>query len=446
MMGFVNFLSRLFGMQSAQSPAPDPAHQRAAANQGSAPARTAVAEAILNREEVFDSNNRLCGFRFGLSPFSGLPEAAEPDYLEALGAAGIPGPASERLAFIAISEAAVARGAHARLAAPNTVFVLDLRSAALPESEWWDRLQTIRDCGSRSALAGVDASTAKRSLLNTADIAIIDLAAAPALESQIKAWRAISPALRFALAGVNSWALRRQAAALGVDYCLGAFITAQDEEAKQGQLRQNQNVLIALINRLQKNAELSELGAIARQDPSIALRLIGLANSPVSGLSTPVASLEQAILFLGREQLHRLLTISMFRTGEARGKDEALLEMALGRAHFLENMAITTLSRQSRDELFLLGLLSFFDALLSLPMNSILERMPLPKRITDALLWRKGIYGRHLSLAEALHAQDNPRVIALAAALKIPLATVAAAHHAAMTWAAEALKDRQETA
>ncbi len=446
-MGLENFFSRLFGLQSADQPTAGRTQSHAAEKQSGIATRTAAApEIILYHEEVFDSSNRLCGFRFSATPFTNHPDSAEPVCLEALAAAGISDFARQRVAFIPISAAAVALGAHSQLAAPKTVFVLDLHSASLPESEWRARLQAIRDSGSRSALAGVDSSPATHSLLNAADIALIDLVSVPVLESLIGELRVRSPGLVFAVEGINSWSERRRCGALRIDYCLGAFVTSRDDEAKQGQLRQNQIVLIELINRLRKNAELSELGTVAKQDPSIALHLVSLANSPASGLSTPVASLEQAILFLGRDQLHRLLTTSMFRAGKAHEKDEALLEMALGRARLMEDSAASTLSRQSRDELFLLGLLSFFDALLTLPMHSILERMPLPKRMTDALLQHKGPYGRHLSLAAALHSRDTSQVIALAAALKIPVTAVAAAHHAAMIWAGEALKDRHDTA
>ena len=78
---------------------------------------------------------------------------------------------------------------------------------------------------------------------------------------------------------------------------------------------------------------------------------------------------KQAILVLGRQRLYRWLTVAMFRVGKTRDRDEALLEVALTRARFLETVADSSLGKKDCDELFLVGLLSLFDVLLAIPVH-----------------------------------------------------------------------------
>ncbi len=431
-MKLARIFRSLFGLQTIALSADGQANIRVADNLIKTAA--GLPECILHNESVFDADNQLCGHRFSATPVAGQTDiaVAQAGFLVAFGIAEF---AKQRLAFIPVSAAEVSQGVHTRLATPNTVFVLDLRDAGFQAFAGHNVIQAIRDTGSRIAVSGISAIERIHPQLASADMALLHFAPAPELELQVRPLRMRYPNLMFAVDGVNTWIERRQCSVLNIEYCLGLFLTAPDELAVQERIQQNQVVLVQLINSLNNNAELTELSTIARQDPSLALHLIRLANAPSFGLTTPVASLEQAILFMGRSQLHRLLTMTMFHAGKAQLKNAALLELALNRAYFMEHIAASSLSRQSRDELFMLGLLSFFDTLLGIPTTAVLERMPLPKRMSEALLTGKGPYGRHLSLAVALHGLDVSLAVALADEIRIPYASVNANSHAALIWA-----------
>jgi putative nucleotidyltransferase with HDIG domain len=54
----------------------------------------------------------------------------------------------------------------------------------------------------------------------------------------------------------------------------------------------------------------AQVAEIIRRDPSLAARLLRLVNSVYSGLSTPINSIEEAVLFLGDSQIRQLAMVT----------------------------------------------------------------------------------------------------------------------------------------
>jgi EAL and modified HD-GYP domain-containing signal transduction protein len=78
---------------------------------------------------------------------------------------------------------------------------------------------------------------------------------------------------------------------------------------------------IELLNLLRTEAELPALLDVVKRDPGMTYQLLQWANAPANGLGTQVTSLQQAFLVLGRNQLYRALTVSMFRLGASTHQD-----------------------------------------------------------------------------------------------------------------------------
>ena len=402
----------------------------------------AAANAMLCREEILDSKNRLCGYRFSLR-LAGeeVPTAPEPLFLEALRSIDATGFAQRRMAVVPIRPETVESGRHRFLAAPHAVLLLDLRQSILPTGDWLRILAAARDAGCTTALAGVSASAMERPLLEATDLIFLDLAeySLPQFQKLARGLHSSLPKLQFAAEGVQSWAERRMCAAWGFEFCLGGFLTTPDEEDKDGAIDQSRMAVIEMLNLIRGEAELSELGSVAKKDTGIAFQLLALANSAAAGLASPVASLEQAIVVLGRERLYRWLTVSMFRIGKVRDRDEALLEVALARARFLETVAALTLPNKACEELFLVGLLSLFDLLLATPMRAILAKMSLTQPVNDVLLDSSGSYAPYLMLALALERGRMEKAEELSQILGIDRQRLQSTHLAAFAWAQQAL-------
>lgn len=403
-------------------------------------AQRQAAEEMLHREELLDARNRLCGYRF--RPAGGIPDSqAEERFLAALADIDLPSFAQRRLALIPITPAAVSAGAHLPLVGRRAHFLIDLDQGKAPLDQCLAALQAITAAGAQAAVTGLSLAPELAPLLAAAKIAVLDLNDCELSHFQRLArnLKNGAPHLELAADNVPSWPERRMCGAWGIDYCLGPFTTEADSEEPEGKLDESRLVLMEMLNLIRDEADLADLGAVAKKDPGIALQVLSLANSPAAGLASPVSSLEQAILVLGRQRLYRWLTVAMFRVGKTRDRDEALLEVALTRARFLETVADGSLGKKDCDELFLVGLLSLFDVLLSMPLAKVLEPMHLAPPVKEVLLHSQGPYARYLQLALAVERGRATQAADLAEALGIAPDSLGAANLMALAWAEEAL-------
>jgi EAL and modified HD-GYP domain-containing signal transduction protein len=443
-MSGLSFLNGFFGgkkegawydppkVAPAARPAPQPA---------SAPHEEIRPEAILLREEIIDSRNRLCGYRLTPKALANHRPYPEPLFLEALREERITEFAQRRKAVIPISPDTMIFNRHLPLQAPHTHLLMDLHHATLSREEMASRLGALRDGGFHTAIAGATMSAADTPLLRVADMAFIDLSEylLPNLQNVVRDLRAHFPKLALAAEGVHSWAEQRMCIAWGFEYCLGDFLNTRDTDEEEGKLSESHLASIEMLNLLRRDAELTELVEMAKRDPGLAFHLLKWANSPATGLATTVTSINQAIMVLGRAQLYRWLMVAMFRMGKKHERDESLLEMALTRARCLETMAAPGLVPAEREELFLVGLLSLFDVLLNMSMPRVLSQMHLSDKVADVLLRSEGPYGRYLMLVLAMEKGRVNQATQLAERLGIPLDSLEPTRCAAFGWAQQAL-------
>lgn len=452
-MAFGRFLDRLLGRKpapTAPTPATDPPGTTPApapqvadiSNQG----RRAAAFARLHREEILDARKRLCGYRFSLT---GQPAGRGPspspteetaDLLGALADAGIQEFASRRLALIPVSLEEVEGETWPQLLAPHTRFVLNGQHGRIPVDALEAALIRLKAQGARVALENLAITGEQNTLLTQADLFILPFGEGTleSFEAQIRAAQGQRPDIELLTTGVSTWAEQRYGAARGATRFMGPFVLAPEEEASQ-EIDQSRLAVIELLNLIRRQADVTELTIVAKRDPGIAIQLLALANSPAAGLSTPVSGIDQAIIVLGREMLYRWLTVSLFRVGSPRARDEALLELALSRARFLETLPAPALDKTARDELFLVGMLSLVDLLLGQDLPRILSRMTLAPAISQVLLESSGPYGRYLALAIAQEKGRFEQAAQFAQALGIDPDALAAVSLAALAWTEESL-------
>nr|WP_218892898.1 HDOD domain-containing protein [Duganella sp. 1224] len=414
--------------EPAASPAPA-ADATAATPADDADASAAPpAEAVLiSRTEIVDKRQRLSGYRFGA-------DAPEPAMLAALAAADLPAFAQERMALVPVSAEAVAAGLHLPLMAPHTVFLLDHAAA--------DAVAALRAAGSQVALRGISLKEEDGTLLSQAELALVSLHEHPLAEFQTlcKQLHLRHPNLKLLVDGVDSWEEQRMCLSWGASYFTGQFLTTADHVDPDARIDQSRMTSIELLNLLRTDAELPAMIDVAKRDPGMTYQVLQWANAPVNGQATKVTSLQQAFMVLGRNQLYRGLTVSMFRLGGGANKerDESLLEVALTRARFLETCS--KLPQAKRDELFLVGLLSLFDVLLGVSMDKLVDKMHLSDDIRDVLLGREGVYSPYLTMVLLLQRDKVEQALAIAGQLDLDLDSLPGVAQAAFQWAQQSMR------
>lgn len=396
---------------------------------------------LVHRDEIIDGRSRICGYRFAARSVSAAAPALPAAAVEALRTEGIVRFAERRLALLPLRLEDWQAADFRQFAAPQTIFLLEAPAPGGDAAAWLGLAEAIKAAGGRLGLPGAALGPALEAALPLADLVLLDFAdyGIEALERLAGQLRERHPGLALAADGVPSWPEHRLCQSLGFRYCLGSFAANRDEEDRSDRLNNSRLVLIEMLNLLRRDAEVGELAAVAKRDPGVAVHVLAMANSPLSGLANPVTSIDQAIVVLGRQILYRWLMVSMFRAG-GDGRDESLLELALCRARFLELLAReASCPKAESDELFLVGLLSLMDSLLGQPMETVLARMHLPKAVADVLLRSEGSHGRYLMLALAMEKGRVEQAAALAEALGIATEAVKTHSAAALAWAEEAL-------
>lgn len=399
--------------------------------------------ALLQREEILDERNRICGYRFLAHSYGDAAPVSTTAFLTALGHESVASFAQRRMAMIPVTVEAWNRHDFTPVIGPHTTLLLPPPPAPLTE-DWCESLKAMKAEGAKIALRGLTDSEDLAPAALLADLVLLNFGEYPLarLEKLAQALSQRHPHLALVADGLGAWAERRLCGALGFHYFLGGFASSPDEEAPEGELNESRLVLIEMLNLLRRDADLNDLGIVAKRDPGVSVHVIAMANSPMAGLATPVASVEQAIVVLGREYLYRWLAIAMFRVGNHHNDlDETLLELALARARFLELLGVAGRGgRQTGSELFLVGLLSLLDSLLKIPIEKIVSRMHLPESVAQVLLRSEGIYGRYLRLSIAMERGRSDQAARLANELSITPELLTNSNQAALVWAEEAMR------
>ena len=440
------FIKRLTGSEPASPINDDPFGRDArtlvpGVTSSAAPSRE-TPPVVLQRDEIIDARTRIGGYRFS-ARLPGSPDQPHAHAtIEVLRASNIAAFAERRLALIPLLAGHWLSFDYRPLIGPRTVFVLELPADAGQIKGWRDVAAAVRIAGARIALPGRDIPRDRELIREHADLLLLDFSAysLPNFERAVTTLRREQPQLELVADNVGSWPEHRYCVSLGVAYCLGPFTTCHDEEQRSGEISQSRLVLIEMLNLLRRDADLTDIANVAKRDPGVAVKLVAMANSPLLGLTHPVAAIDQAIMLLGREQLYRWLSIGMFRAGAGSPRDEVLLELALARGRFLELVGGGRHGKAESDELFLLGLLSLLDSLLGVPMARVVERLHLSPAIQGVLLRSEGPFGPYLMLAIAVEKGRAENVGRLAGQLAIPLEEVEAASMQALAWAEDAVR------
>lgn len=394
--------------------------------------------AIVQRDEIIDAKTRIAGYRFA-ARFADRPEAPDPRATVAvLSESRLKSFAERRLALTPLAIEDWPNYDWRALIGPHTVF--EIVAPRTATDTWLATAQEIRTAGAKIALSQIDPHRDAPLLGSFASYGALDFAAYPlsGFEKIVAGLHTAHPSLQLIVDSITSWPERRLVHALGVNFCLGEFTTLPDEEQQNEDISPSRLVLIEMLNLLRREADQSELVAVAKRDPAVAMQLVGMANSPVFGVGSAITSVDQAIVLLGREPLYRWLAIAIFRSGGGSARDATLLELALARGRFLELIGQNRLAKRECDELFLVGLLSLMDSLLGIPMAKLLARIKLSATLADVLLRSEGQWGRYLLLAIAVEKGRVVQVTNLAGLLQIPPGEIEAASIAALDWAMEA--------
>jgi EAL and modified HD-GYP domain-containing signal transduction protein len=160
-------------------------------------------------------------------------------------------------------------------------------------------------------------------------------------------------------------------------------------------------VVLELINRVDREEPVPRLEAVLKKDPTLAFRLLRYINSPGFGLAVEINSFAHALMMLGYQRLKRWLALLLVSAC----KDTTMTPVmfaAVRRGLIMEELARGSGDEALRGELFICGVFSLLDRLLDQPFAELLRLVPMPERVGQALLDESGPFQPYLQLVQAI--------------------------------------------
>ncbi|MBI9078393.1 MAG: HDOD domain-containing protein [Pseudodesulfovibrio sp.] len=202
---------------------------------------------------------------------------------------------------------------------------------------------------------------------------------------------------------ISSWEAYEGTRALGFKYFQGPFFAiAQIQEDKD--LSASSIAKLQLLRELgNPDCEMDELASIIAADVSLSYRIFKYINSASFGLKNKIKSIQQAVALLGLKEVRHWATVVVMSDLDSTPKGEELSYMALQRGRFLSKLTGTINGfPHSANTMFMLGLFSQLDALLSFPMKKALEGIPMDDAMKDGLCGTLNEFRDWLRLLEAV--------------------------------------------
>lgn len=212
-------------------------------------------------------------------------------------------------------------------------------------------------------------------------------------------------ALAWGLADVNAF---RTAVGAGYDGASGWFFLHGNPPAKE--LQPGHAQLVRLLNLVRNNGEIRDIEAVLKQDVALSYKLLRYINSAGFGLMCEIQSFRHAVSILGYTALNKWLSLLLVTASRDPGAP-AMMQTAIARGRFMEEIGASFFDKSERDNLFIAGAFSLLHVLLGTSMQNLLEEMNLPPTVSEALLHEQGEIAPFLKLARHCENFDNAGLV-----------------------------------
>ena len=171
------------------------------------------------------------------------------------------------------------------------------------------------------------------------------------------------------------------------------------------QLQPSHATIFKLMKAIDAEQSLDSFEHILSEDPLLAYRFLTYTNSAALGLRTGIDSLRRGLVMLGYGTLQRWLSDQLPHASTDPNLYPIRQTMVL-RAQLMERLVEAGIEYELRREVYLTGLLSQLDTLMDEPIATILRRLPLSERISDAIVLNSGPYAPALQISRAMETDD----------------------------------------
>lgn len=291
--------------------------------------------------------------------------------------------------FIPINNISIFTDLDSKCHAPHSRLILMIDASVTPEEMYIERIRELREDEYKFAVCKLpikDFETYKP-ILNQMDYIFLDYSKIDISKAKVY-FSAVYPNIKLIAENIQTaddFEMLRKSG--GYHLYEGPFyrlpITKGDTQVAP--LKINYIELINIVNA--PDFDLSNAADIISRDTALVISLLKIVNT--ISRNSEITSIRHAAAMLGQKELKKWITTAVAKE-LCFDKPNEITRLSLLRAKFAENLAGTFNLKMKTQELFLTGLFSVLDIILSKPMNEALAMVNVSKEISDALLENKG--------------------------------------------------------
>jgi len=315
---------------------------------------------------------------------------------------------------------------------PSTQTVVEILETVPADDLVLAACQRLKEAGYMIALDDFAVADPRERLTDVADIIKVDLRSTP-LDKAVELVRQYGPwRCRMLAEKVETREEFLAAKKAGFVYFQGYFFR-RPETMTAREIPANQANYLRMWQAVSRpELDVNEVEAVIKHEASLCYRLLRYLNSPVFGFSNEIHSVRHALAMLGEREVRRWVRLVATLSAAQEAPSELVLS-ALVRARFCE--LLSPKIQHGESDLFLMGLLSLMDAILKIPMNRVLESVPVDQETKSLLLGGASRLRPFYQLMLAQESGEWQSIGELARQLHLEESHVAETYWEAVRWA-----------
>jgi c-di-GMP-related signal transduction protein len=351
-----------------------------------------VLKKFIARQPIFTAGQDVLGYEilFRAGPenyFTGDSAGVSASAVDNVLLFGIDRVTSGRLAFLNCPRDFLLRD-YLTFLPPDRV-VGEILETVSPDQETLEACRRLKRSGYRLALDDFVETPEMAPFVEIADYVKIDFLATNPSEQEQLAREFRQRGVQLIAEKVETHEDFRRGIEMGYQFFQGYFF-CRPQMAERREIPARKLNYLRILQMANKPAlDREELSEAIKRETSLTYRLLRYLNSPTFALRANVDSIPKALNLLGDDGIRRWVSlVSVAAMGE--DKPNELIMVPLLRARFCELLAPVTGLIHKAGNLFFMGLLSVMDAIMDMPLSTVLADIPVQDEIKGALLGQAG--------------------------------------------------------
>lgn len=317
---------------------------------------------------------------------------------------------------------------------PRQLAVVEILEDVKPDADIITACQQLKQQGYTLALDDFVYHENFEPLLELADIIKVDFLLSNTEEQESLAKAMIPRGIKMLAEKVETHEVYEQAIKMGYQLFQGYFF-ARPVIISRKDIPTNKIQFLRILKDVHaQEVDFKKLALTIQSEVSLSYKLLKLINSAAFALRHKVTSILQALSLLGLQEIRSWVSLLSIAS-MADDKPAELVVSSLIRARLCEQLAQPCKMGDRQSSMFLMGLFSLLDVIMSRPLPEILQEITVDEDILAALIGKPGTLRTVLDLVIAMEKGEWEQVSSLAVELHIEEQALSTAYLDAIKWA-----------